>query len=496
MAVRVATHQPAQLQRVDPHRSTSRGAPHGGGFSLASTIHHLQRSVGNRAMNALVRSPPIQPKLAVSHPEDESEREADRVADQVMRMPEPRSRLALSHVTPTIQRACHECEDKLQRQPICFGAGRLPTLELVQSTSPIQIQRDPIEMEGTELHPRGLAVEKRVKDVTGRWVNLWQSKKESTIRTLLGDMLAIVNGEIRGLRAAPVVFNPAPSTTEGGFRRQEWEMAINLDISLRRPVSFDAKVSTLSADDLAIIGETFYHEARHAEQAFLVARQRATIVLEPDALAKMLDMPVPVANAAIHAGPPGRDDPGAERIDEWSAFAPSGRYFAYWQWNEAMRKVTADTLNPIVARSPHTADEFKSTAELINWTINILSTKWSFPYTEIADIEKLSAPKVVDTEVLEQLKRIGAAFDHLVLTIDYFRMAATLLDLIKIHPEQTELRLNNAEVKWIDVRIAQLELFNAQMDAYMAYPHEVDARRAETAAKESLLAATKPARAR
>jgi hypothetical protein len=46
--------------------------------------HDLQRTIGNSATARL-----LQPKLAVSDPGDEYEREADHVADQVMRMPDP-----------------------------------------------------------------------------------------------------------------------------------------------------------------------------------------------------------------------------------------------------------------------------------------------------------------------------------------------------------------------------------------------------------------------
>src|SRR6185295_13808283 len=46
-----------------------------------------------------LRAHAIQPKLTVSHPEDESELEADRIANQVMRMPDPSSTLA-AHGTP------------------------------------------------------------------------------------------------------------------------------------------------------------------------------------------------------------------------------------------------------------------------------------------------------------------------------------------------------------------------------------------------------------
>ena len=61
-------------------------------------ILHLQRTIGNQAVQHLLRSRSIQAKLAISEPGDVHEQEADRVADQVMRMPEP-----------ALQRACSAC---------------------------------------------------------------------------------------------------------------------------------------------------------------------------------------------------------------------------------------------------------------------------------------------------------------------------------------------------------------------------------------------------
>lgn len=55
---------------------------------------HLQRSIGNRAVQRLINSPYIQAKLQVSTPDDLFEQKADRVADTVMRMPNPHASLA------------------------------------------------------------------------------------------------------------------------------------------------------------------------------------------------------------------------------------------------------------------------------------------------------------------------------------------------------------------------------------------------------------------
>ncbi len=66
--------------------------------------------------------PVIQPKLTVGAPNDRFEREADRVADQVMRMPEPAHTGPIDSggqaKTEGIQRKCSECEEEVRRQPI------------------------------------------------------------------------------------------------------------------------------------------------------------------------------------------------------------------------------------------------------------------------------------------------------------------------------------------------------------------------------------------
>ncbi|MGH9969843.1 MAG: eCIS core domain-containing protein [Pyrinomonadaceae bacterium] len=117
MGVHIATSQPAKKQRVDPQRATPGVASQVAGFSARSPIHQLQRAVGNRAMDSLLRSPIIQPKLTISRPSDVYEREADGVADEVMRMPEPPSGLDIQRSPLRIHRPCYECENELQGQP-------------------------------------------------------------------------------------------------------------------------------------------------------------------------------------------------------------------------------------------------------------------------------------------------------------------------------------------------------------------------------------------
>ncbi len=57
--------------------------------SLVNRILYLQRTIGNQAVQRLIKSGALQAKLRIGQPGDKYEQEADRVAEQVMRMPEP-----------------------------------------------------------------------------------------------------------------------------------------------------------------------------------------------------------------------------------------------------------------------------------------------------------------------------------------------------------------------------------------------------------------------
>jgi hypothetical protein len=84
--------------------------------SPADRILFLQRTIGNQAVQQLIKSRTLQTKLKIGQPGDIYEQEADRVADAVMRMPEPQE---ASRGSPHIQRAYPMFEkDELRRQPI------------------------------------------------------------------------------------------------------------------------------------------------------------------------------------------------------------------------------------------------------------------------------------------------------------------------------------------------------------------------------------------
>lgn len=124
-------------------------------------------------MNLLLHSRIIQPKLMVGQPDDPYEREADRVADQVMRMGEPQFDLTLRYIQPTIQRICTGCKDEVQRQSI-----------MTLRRSPAQISRKCAKCEEKAALPSNELKEKNVL-VRAKRESVNPSEASSDLRSYL-----------------------------------------------------------------------------------------------------------------------------------------------------------------------------------------------------------------------------------------------------------------------------------------------------------------------
>lgn len=97
--------------------------------SPVDRILFLQRTVGNQAVQRMMKSGTLQAKFRIGQPNDKYEQEADRVAGQVMRIPEP----------------------QIQRQPEEEEKEELQTKPLAEQLSPlVQRQVEPEEEEEEE----------------------------------------------------------------------------------------------------------------------------------------------------------------------------------------------------------------------------------------------------------------------------------------------------------------------------------------------------------
>ena len=146
--MRTFAHQPKVTQQTTSAKPTIPGRAHFGQSREVNSILHLQRTMGNQAVQRLLQVNPddlearsstnevarfahdfspipvhprslasIQGKLTVSSPGDIYEQEADRVAEQVMRMPE----LQLQRACPC-GGGCPSCQEEVSVKPQLRGS--------------------------------------------------------------------------------------------------------------------------------------------------------------------------------------------------------------------------------------------------------------------------------------------------------------------------------------------------------------------------------------
>jgi len=84
-----------------------------------ASLNGPAQRLGNQTFQRLLRAHALQTRLAVSQPEDVYEREAECIANEVMRMPEPA--IGFAPAPPRMQRLCGECTKELAREPMEQG---------------------------------------------------------------------------------------------------------------------------------------------------------------------------------------------------------------------------------------------------------------------------------------------------------------------------------------------------------------------------------------
>ncbi|MGB8217848.1 MAG: DUF4157 domain-containing protein [Candidatus Methanoperedens sp.] len=101
-------NQVSQVQKGNFHQPVS---------SPGDQILFLQRTIGNQAVQRLMKSGVLQAKLRIGAPGDVYEQEADRVAEQVMRMPQVPEFVYSDRTTISpIQRQCPRCTKKPDKE--------------------------------------------------------------------------------------------------------------------------------------------------------------------------------------------------------------------------------------------------------------------------------------------------------------------------------------------------------------------------------------------
>ena len=177
--------------------------------SPANQVLQLQRTIGNQAVQRMVRSGALEAKLSIGQPWDVYEQEADQVADAVMRMPEPgvqrqpiedeeeeelrrqpeeeeeeliQPKPFADQITPLVQRQVEEEEEKQVQTKSVIGQITPLVQKQVEEEEEKQIQTKPVIEQITPLVQRQVEEEEeeqvQTKPVIGQITPLVQKQVE------------------------------------------------------------------------------------------------------------------------------------------------------------------------------------------------------------------------------------------------------------------------------------------------------------------------------
>ena len=256
-----SSHEPANKNPVvgngrqrlprKPVSEATRGSSDDGPIADVRRLLNLQRQIGNYAVNRLLRTV-VQRKTA--------EQEAADLAAELKTLidgatwKEIRKRVYPKESAAGVKRA-KERKDK--KRPDLTGLGQIKTLEHFAAA---------------------------VKGLQAKWSSLKPGERVDALRDA-------INAELVSVDVPPFIkVIPEKMEFKGNFSRFFWEFRISEDM---------VNNSTLSTDDAAELANTTLHEARHAEQAFLMARYTATVnKKDADGIVAEVKMPKSIAEKA------------------------------------------------------------------------------------------------------------------------------------------------------------------------------------------------------
>jgi hypothetical protein len=250
------------------------------------------------------------------------------------------------------------------------------------------------------------------KEARDYWAD--PANKAKTLKDFSDFLIGKANGVLKGMGSYEVKPNYVNTgNASGTFNRTTWAMNTNTaKFSSRAGVT---KVSDLTLDEAAEIADTIYHEIRHSEQYFRIARIRAAESKKAGAdvakeLEKDMSIPTAVAQAAA-AAPMKADKDNAYRIAEakdWESIT-IGLHATYkgiintwvdeaWAARDAAIAVDATNLGTTKATIG---------AHVSSWKTS--NSRGKFVDSHLTAVEALATKSRMDKLVIKHLKAIKAA---------------------------------------------------------------------------------------
>jgi hypothetical protein len=328
----------------------------------------------------------------------------------------------------------------------------------------------------------GLRSKPEIAGYAGPAADFWKANPNLTLQDLGVHLIDEVNKELVGNGVPPL---PAPAFTAsrrnaGGFAQSSWTVQLDLARTAQGPLT--TKIGTLAPDRVAEVAGVCFHEARHAEQVFTVARLVASEGKAAKAIAAEVGIPEWVAKAALGAKGPMPGKAALADVKQWRAIGQTGKHSDYWTWNEDFRGFAANVVAALPSPSPSAVDKVIAAREdfaktLAEWQKDTLP----FLDKKIDALTKLKRPDAADTIVLRDVRKIQAAVRKVVqqdskLAAEITRFRARRANTrgpITV-PQAAEIQ-STFELDWLGLEIAVRQLSITADAAYESYPHEADA---------------------
>ena len=330
----------------------------------------------------------------------------------------------------------------------------------------------------------GLRAKAGISGFAGPAADYWRANPGKTLEEFANHLMTEANNELvaNGVPALPAPAFVARARNAGGFAQHSW--TVQLDVARTAKAPLTSKIGTLAVDRVAEVASVCFHEARHAEQMFAVARMVAGEGgKDAKAIATEVDIPVNIAQAALAAkGPMPGGKAALGEITLWRAIGQTGKHSDYWDWNEAFRGFVANVVAGFPSPSPSGVDKIVATRGAFARTL----AEWqkdTLPFLDlkITALSKLTRPDSSDAIVLRDVGKIRTAARTVI------RADTTLGgEIARLRARQAGARRRMTvaqargiqqtfELDWLGLEIAVRKLSEVADAAYEAYPHEADA---------------------
>lgn len=146
----------------------------------------------------------------------------------------------------------------------------------------------------------GLAIPSSVSKFAGELFKWAQTNGEQPASYLGREAGSMVEVRLLGLgvpKPTIKVITDTSDSSSGWFDYGEWSITVNA-AQFGSGNTAATKVKNLGAENIADVGNTLYHEARHCEQFWLIARMMAGKGISAEKITEQTSIPARVANAA------------------------------------------------------------------------------------------------------------------------------------------------------------------------------------------------------